>query len=268
MSTKAFLLAGAIALLCFGPGTAEDEDSERQARADRLRLMKESFQVYHFSAKDEHQTELKVNPEPLLRWTNPVSGLKDGALFLWKDADGRPAAGAQVFLTADNLWLHEFQSLYERPFQATQNGAPVWSPSRAGVSFSRLPEAPSPANTPVRRLAQMRRLLGRFMASDEFEGKSRWELAPLTTPLSRYGKENSAVLDGALFVFAHGTDPEVFVLIEARKSDDGYAWHYALAPMTGYALKVSLDDKQVWEIGWRRPPFDPDEPFFIKRYEP
>ena len=263
-----FVLAGASALFCFSAGLAEDADAERQERADRLALMKESFQVYQFLTNDDERSELKVTAEPLLRWTNPVSGLKDGALFLWKDADGRPAAGAQIFLTADNLWLHEFQSLYEKPFRAVRDGAPVWSPSRGGVSFSPLSDATTPASTPARRLAQMRQLLGRFLASDEFEGKSRWELAPLTTPLARYGKEKSAVLDGALFVFAHGTDPEVFVLIEARKSDDGYVWHYALAPMTGYALKVSLDDKPVWEIGWRQPPFDPDEPFFIKVYEP
>ena len=33
--------------------------------------------------------------------------------------------------------------------------------------------------------------------------------------------------------------------------------------MTGYALKASLDDNAVWEVPWRKPPFDPSEPFFI-----
>ncbi len=33
--------------------------------------------------------------------------------------------------------------------------------------------------------------------------------------------------------------------------------------MTGYALKAALDEKPVWEVPWRKPPFDPNDPFFI-----
>lgn len=39
------------------------------------------------------------------------------------------------------------------------------------------------------------------------------------------------------------------MLLEARRQEDKVIWHYALAPMTGYAWKVSLDGKQIWEIG-------------------
>jgi hypothetical protein len=34
--------------------------------------------------------------------------------------------------------------------------------------------------------------------------------------------------------------------------------------MTGYALKATLDDKPDWEVPWRKPPYDPKEPFFIR----
>ena len=39
----------------------------------------------------------------------------------------------------------------------------------------------------------------------------------LSQPLYRYGGDDSGVLDGGLFVFVQGTDPEVFLLIEARR---------------------------------------------------
>ena len=70
-----------------------------------------------------------------------------------------------------------------------------------------------------------------------------------------------------MFALAHGTDPEVFILLEARKAGGESAWHYALAPMTGYALKVQLDGKETWEVPWRKGPYQPADPFFITVYK-
>lgn len=248
---------------------AEEGDAapKQKVQAERLEFMKASAAEYQFTADDASQRELRIVAEPLLRWTNEVSGLQDGTLFLWTEKSGRPAAAAQVFLTADNLWLHEFQSLYEGPFEAKRDDKPIWEPAREGVSFQKLSEAPPPAATPVKRLAQMRRLADRFTANDEFEGKSRWELRMLAKPLLRYADQTAGLLDGAMFALAHGTDPEVFILLEARKVDGDYAWHYALAPMTGYALKVQLDGKEIWEIQWRKGPYKPTDPFFITVYK-
>lgn len=246
---------------------AQDGATKEKMLAQRLDFMKAQAGEYRFAAADSDRRELRMVPEPLLRWTNDVSGLQDGTLFLWTEKSGRPAAAAQVFLTADNIWLHEFQSLYEGPFTAQRDDKPVWEPSRAGLSFKKLEGAPAPGSTAVKRLAQMRTLAGRFTANDEFEGKSRWELRMLAKPLLRYADEKAELLDGAMFVLAHGTDPEVFIVLEARKVDGVYAWHYALAPMTGYALKAQLDGKEIWEVQWRKGPFKASEPFFITVYK-
>ncbi len=128
--------------------------------------------------------------------------------------------------------------------------------------------APAPAETAVQRLAQMRKIAKDFEAADDFEGKSRWELRLFATPLQRYGKPNTDILDGALFAFAHGTDPEVFLMLEARSSSGEYRWHYGLAPMTAYALRASYKGKAVWERPEQKPPFDPSEPYFILKYVP
>ena len=232
--------------------------------ARRLEFMKGSVKGYEFLLAPDFREKLTVEPEPLLRFTNPVSGLQDGGFFLWKSESGRPMVGAQVFLTKDDLWIHEFQSLAPTPFKVTSQGKTVWQPKRAGVQVTLFPDAPIPANTPVKRLAQMRELAGKFTASDEFEGRPKSDaLRLLTKPLARFGKEESATLDGTLFVHAHGTDPELIIVLEALKVDDGYRWHYSLAPMTGYALQAMLQEQVVWQVPWRKPPFDPSEPFFI-----
>ncbi len=241
-----------------------DEPASRTPAEIRLEYMKSSSNDYDFRLSPDFKAKLTALPDPLLRFTNPVSGLQDGGFFVWTSEDGRPMVGAQIFLTSDDLWIHEFQSLSPVPFRATRDGEAVWEPNRAGVEVKPVPDAPEPAETPVRRLVQMRQIAARFSASDNFEGRENSdELRLMAKPLLRFGKEDSNTLDGALFVHAHGTDPELMIVVEALTSAEGHRWHYSLAPMTGYALKASLDDKPVWEVDWRQPPFDPHEPFFI-----
>ncbi len=243
--------------------SVEKSDAEKLA-AQRLEFMKKSVKDYEFLLGPDFKAKLTVEPEPRLRFTNPVSGLQDGGFFLWKNESGRPMVGAQVFLTGDNLWIHEFQSLAPVLFRVSRGDKNIWEPKRAGVEVKPVPDAPVPAAGAVQRLVQMRDIAKRFMASDEFEGRPQSdELRLLTKPLVRFGAENSDTLDGTLFVHAHGTDPELMIVLEALKSESGYRWHYSLAPMTGYALKASLDSKPVWEVAWRKPPYDPKEPFFI-----
>ena len=74
----------------------------------------------------------------------------------------------------------------------------------------------------------MRAVADEFIADDDFGGGGKYHrLRMLTTPIARYGKAGGTVEDGALFAFVEGTDPEVFLLIEARAGEKGPAWHYA-----------------------------------------
>src|SRR5262249_32297430 len=62
----------------------------------------------------------------------------------------------------------------------------------------------------------------------------------------------------------HGTDPEIFVLIEARGRDAASArWQYAVARMTNSALRLRLRDKEVWAVGSirGREVTDPNRPY-------
>jgi hypothetical protein len=261
--TSLRVLSAALCVLACGRLFAAEEPESSEAER-RLDFMKASVADYDFRISPEFEHKLTVAPEPLLRFTNPVSGLKDGGFFVWTDEHGRPMAGAQVFLTSENLWLHEFQSLSPGAFRGTKDGAVAWAPARAGVEPRPVPDAETPAATPVQRLAQMRKLAGRFSVSDEFEGRKQTdELRLLSKPLLRFGDPESTTVDGALFAQAHGTDPELLIILEALKTADGVRWYYSLAPMTGYALQARLDDKPVWEVEWRKGPYDVKDPFFI-----
>jgi hypothetical protein len=230
----------------------------------RLEFMKQSAADYEFLVGPDYTDKLLLEPEPLLRFTNPVSGLKDGGFMVWKDKSGRPMVGAQFFLTADDLWLNEFQSLATVPLRAVRDGGVKWEPARAGVEIKAVPDAPEPAQSAVQRLVQMRNIVERITSSDEFEGRPKSDsLRLMAKPLLRFGKEGTATLDGALFVHAHGTDPELMIVLEAIRSESGHRWSYSLAPMTGYALKASLDDQPIWEAPLRQAPWDLKEPFIV-----
>ena len=79
----------------------------------------------------------------------------------------------------------------------------------------------------------------------------------LPTPIARYGEPKAEVVDGAVFAFVIGTDPEAFLFLEARTGEHGPEWRYALAPMTVYALKGTYRGKAVWELPDRQPCWDP-----------
>lgn len=119
------------------------------------------------------------------------------------------------------LWIHEFQSLSAESMRFEYDGRAVWTPGKTGVAFKPLAGAPVPAKSSNGRLVQMRQLARRFSIKDDFEGASQDKLRLMTTPLLRYSSKSAT--DGALFTFAHGTDPELLVMLEVRAAGEDKA---------------------------------------------
>ena len=68
-------------------------------------------------------------------------------------------------------------------------------------------------------------------------------------PIDRYADPAKEQVDGAIFVFAHGTNPEVMVLIEAQGTSPKTAsWRYAVAPLTVALFDVRLDRRVVCTV--------------------
>jgi hypothetical protein len=215
---------------------------------DRLTLMKAEAARYSFQGGPGGQVKAALHPEPLLRWSNPIADEEDAALFLWT-FDGRPAAAAQFFVRKD-IWMHEFQSLSPQAFSVDWNGQALWTPEKPGLRFEPVSNVKPPGKTASERGRQMREIAGTFAASVEFEyrEKSRYELRLLTRAIYRYGGESEPV-EGAIWAFVQGTNPEVLILIETRRLAKGEPeWQYAIAPMTSYALEVTREGKSIWKI--------------------
>lgn len=238
------------------------EQGGDQAKQQRMELMVRSVSDVNIRTADDR--ELALRQEPLLRWSNPVSGIIDGTVFMWT-LDGRPQAAAQVFRVPDGTWLQEFQSLALDGLTSTRGADELWSPTQPGIEMQTLPNAPRPADTATRRLVQMRGLLRQFSASDRFEDREPYRLRLLTSPLHRYGQDHEQIFDGALFAFTHGTDPEVLVLIETAPGSDA-AWKVGFAPLTSYAVEVKRGDELFWKCDRRPPPNKTSDSFFLHVY--
>jgi hypothetical protein len=93
----------------------------------------------------------------------------------------------------------------------------------------------------------MRQLAEQFSVQITDWSNETYRLRLLPKPLFRYESTDPEVLDGALFAFTYTTDPEVLVMVEARKTDNGFRWMYGLARMNIGELRVSYRDKEIWK---------------------
>lgn len=239
------------------------ETDPKQAKAARLRLMTRSVTDVRMTVGAKL---LAIKKEPLLRWSNAVTKIVDGTVFLWT-MNGRPQAAVQVFRVPGDVWLQEFQSLSTDGIVAKRSGESLWNPNKPGIKFREIPKSPQPHSRKVGRLVQMRAIAREFTATDQFEDKEPYELRLMTNPLHRYDDEESGIVDGALFSFAHGTDPEVLLLVEAVKEKSTVEWRVAFAPLTSYAVRVERKGDEFWSCERRPPPNAQTDGFFLHVYK-
>ena len=209
-----------------------------------------------------------MEPEPVLRWTNHLGRRFYGDVYVWTH-EGRPEVVASVttIFTAKPSTYTEIQSLSTVLPVLSRDEKVVWEPAEPGVEFKPLPGAPKPAATPAARLLQLRNLAMRFSVVADYgiDKEQKEDLRLLGTPVYRYQSEAQGVADGALFAFTKGTDPDAFLLIEARGKKDDIEWQYAFARFNGSCvLRATLKDIVVWEAA-RLPGktlADPKQPYF------
>src|SRR5262249_15605090 len=93
-----------------------------------------------------------------------------------------------------------------------------------------------------------KKLAAEFTGHETDDEDKREDLHLLPTPLYRYPAAEDGVVDGALFalVSTEGTDPEVWLLIEACKDGGTTRWEYACGRFSNRNLFVKHKDKEVW----------------------
>jgi hypothetical protein len=255
------LMPGLIALIPIGllstavagigqPPAAKPASSEKIEAA--FRLYRVCAAEYEFKlGEDERQKPLELLKEPVLKWSNAAESDVQGLVFLWT-RDGRPmVVGSfyQYFAPTPRM-DHEFHSLTKEPLASRFHGKKVWETEEAGVKFRDIPGTGAPAADEAQRVLQLKQLAKEFTGIGKYrKDTADTELRLLPQPVLRYSSPSQDILTGGLFAFVRGTDPEIFLLIEAKGRDAATArWQFAAARMTNMAeLRLKHKDKQVWE---------------------
>src|SRR5580704_12008487 len=97
--------------------------------AVRLAYMKDSVTPYRIHRTADGSPPFRLIAEPIFRLDNPVSQVKDSAIFLWTDpATGRPEATIQMFRAPTGFWIHDWTSLSTGPIVAKVGTRTIWQP--------------------------------------------------------------------------------------------------------------------------------------------
>ncbi|MBW3542923.1 MAG: hypothetical protein KY476_21890 [Planctomycetes bacterium] len=207
---------------------------------------------YVFLVEGDTEQELTLLPEPVLRWSNPVTGngTTHGGCFVWTH-DGRPVVFASLFSYVSSrskdqrVLAHAFNCLSTKPLVADRHGQRFWTPEKAGSELQEIADAPAVAAAEQARLVQMRNLARQFKATCDY-GDNKHPLRLMPQPLYRYRSTSPEVTDGALFAFVTGTDPEMLLLIEARQTTDGPKWCFSAARHSHLTLRLNYREDEVW----------------------
>lgn len=232
----------ALCLLLLAPlGQVAAKPVDAAARKASLEQMVADLSEFEVSAAVEPPLKLTLSGEPALRWNYPIRNVDDAALFVWLGKD-RPEAVSTVMsyhdVTGARRRAYEFLSISQDPLQAIENGKEIWHPVKPGFTWRDLAKAPAPARTLPERRRQMHDLAAKFQVAVKSD-KNRYELRLLSQPLYRYQNAKADILDGCLFAFVEGTDPELILSLESSVSKPG--WKFATGRLTRYQIDVHFD---------------------------
>jgi hypothetical protein len=238
----------AIWLVLAAAGAAEPDGRQQdgpsmieQARAQAEKILVKSA--------GERGLEIPRVGAPVMCFGDAVRGNQRGTLWVW-GRSGRPAVMAEIYLNVGNdaVWIHTLTLTGAELVVADVRGRVRWAPQRTQLELKAFPSASAPAERASIRLRQMKDL-ARRLSAHEYWGpeNSRYELRLLIQPVYRYDDADAKLLDGAVFVFAHGTNPEILLFIEARGDVAASAtWQYGLARLGSAELHADLDGKEVY----------------------
>jgi hypothetical protein len=236
------------------PASAQTADE----RAPVFDFMRQSMAEYSMLAVGDPEVSLTLLDEPVYHWTVQISGRNDGALFLWLNGRRPEIVGCVVTRPAKRIYYHEFHSLSPAAVAVVRQQQKAWHPDGPGLQLQDLPDAVAPAANSVRRRIEMRSLARKFSVSvvHQKDG-ARWDTRMLARPVYEYSEGD--VRDGGLFLFVRANDPQLLLVLEARRGEHGDRWQYGVARLASNEIAVTYEHRNVQTIPiwkWRFEPTD------------
>ena len=192
---------------------------------------------------------IELQKKPLMNWFNNERQQDRGALYVWEQ-QGKPLVLASIFTYEFNSRVycrHEMISLADGPLTAQLDSQVVWSPQKTGMEWQTIEQSVTPANTANRRLIEMRSIVKQFSCQLKIPKTQPAKLTLLPQPLHRYQSRENGIIDGAIFSFAVGTDPEVLLVIEAVEKNGKSSYRFSPLRSHYHAVELEKDGTVVWK---------------------
>ena len=238
-------LAGATSVASAQESAVVTTKTDQEGRWKEARSRVDKLQA-GVKVKDQ-LSPLTFSREPIFAFTDPTRAENGGTLWLI-GTEGRPQAILSLFLTSSEAhWTYEFTSLTTESLLIEKPDDWQWRPNESGLTLNDFAKTEPPAETAAGRLVQMKRLARDFSATEIYFDASQTELRLLPQPLLRYTDARQGIVDGVIFAFAHGTNPEILLLIETGKfNQETSGWRYGAARMAAAEVRLRLGPTEVW----------------------
>ncbi len=245
--------SGLVAIVVILAIQSDGRPDDEQERAAKFEQVIKTMQAFAIKPADSEGGDLKLVMPPVLRYSDSVQTaifpkIPDGAVFVFTH-DGMPGAVTAMHLgTSGRIWA-EFLALSTKPLVVTRGETLFWKSTETAANFQPLRDVQQPSRTAIFRLSQMRGILKSFSASITDQSSGRQELRLLPQPVFRYSQPAKGIVDGAIFVFARTTNPEVLLALEARRENDKDVWVYSPLRFTGRQSDICYQGSSVWTHG-------------------
>ena len=250
--SRCLVLVGAFAVM-FVPAVTvpADDDSPKQAESSALMAAREHMSVFTVTSSAKGRDALiDMLPNPLLTYGDAARNNEAGTLWAWGKS-GRPVAFLELYRNVgkDQPWVHALTLTSPELVQLKGPTDKKWTPKSSHFVLKDFPDSPEVGDKPTVRLRQMKEISRRFEAHEFWDpNNSRFEMRLLVQPVHRYQDESAKLIDGTVFVLAHGTNPEVLIQIEAHADQQPPRWRYSFARLGSAEMHVSFDGKEVWTV--------------------
>jgi hypothetical protein len=234
---------------------AEESPEVVAARKARLKAMQQIAERFKVQAGEgDERKKVPLIEAPILRFNDPAREFHDATLWAWGQT-GRPLCLLAIEQYGDRSWF-EFIALSSQRLTAEAETL-RWAPGASSIELKPFPDAPPPSDKAPQRLVQMKELLGQLTAYEVGRTGSRYELRLMPRPLHRYHDDkaevvNEAILDGAIFAFAYGTNPELLAVIEARGAAASAQWQIGFARCGTAEPHVLLKAKEIFKLPYAK----------------
>jgi hypothetical protein len=253
---RAFVMRAVLLSTCLGldhaPAIGDEPAEKPNADREKAWLQSATRHMRHVELRrvDGDGEVIELIDHPLLSFGDAARMHQRGSFWGWR-ATGRPVAFLELWQNVDQpeLWRHSIALSSSERVSLDALVAGRWTPPDTPLETPAITNSPAPGKEEAARLRQIRELARRFTAHEFWDpDNSRFELRLLPQPVHHYSDSAGGIQDGAVFIFAHDTNPEMVLLIEAQgESAASSHWHYALVPSSSAEVHVELDGKEVWQ---------------------